>query len=135
METTAPALSSEGPVLESPLPIGDDQFRRVDVNMSLAEYGEGNVLVEWRTLNHQEAAGHEGNGRTRQAAKLVKLFRELRGQPTAYPVLECIGFVDKRHHKPPRLGIAFRLPEVSGNVPGRPQSLHNYLSSEGFFLL
>ncbi|PNP56948.1 hypothetical protein FNYG_15299 [Fusarium nygamai] len=30
METTAPALSSEGPVLETPLPIGDDQFRRVD---------------------------------------------------------------------------------------------------------
>lgn len=49
----------------------------MDVDLSFAAHGNGYVLIEWQILNHQEAVGHEGNGGTRQATKLLQVLREL----------------------------------------------------------
>ncbi|KAL6244857.1 hypothetical protein RBB50_008385 [Rhinocladiella similis] len=134
MEEVAPSLSEGGELLSEPLQIQYDRLRSLGMDRSVAMLDNMNVLIEWRNLTAPEAGGERGKVRAKQAARLASIFQELKSQPTEYRVLDCVGHIDQRDHTPPRLGIVFKVPQLSPS--GIPQkqfhSLHEYLSCRDF---
>ncbi|KAF2111606.1 prion-inhibition and propagation-domain-containing protein [Lophiotrema nucula] len=136
MEEATPSLPGPEAIPEGALPLGYDQMQALNADMSLANFDNKTVLIEWRTLKPSEAAGETGRARMRQAVRLAGMFRELRSLPTDYLVLECFGYVDQRDHIPARLGIVFNIPpmpRVVTSPPTKPfNSLYEYLSLKDF---
>ncbi|KAL4734294.1 hypothetical protein BDV11DRAFT_174908 [Aspergillus similis] len=128
METVAPTVTHNAhPATASPLDLPDDLIQGPDSNRCLVRHAGKQILIEWRVLLNNEAAGEMGKARYEQAIRLVQLFKEVHKHKTQYLIFDCLGLVDQRHHQPPRLGFAFGLPlSPSGGEPN-PISLHDYL--------
>jgi Prion-inhibition and propagation len=134
IEEIAPSLSEAGRLPASPLPIQYDQLQSLGMDRSVAVFHNMNVLVEWRNLTASEASGETGRARAKQAAGLASIFQELKSQPAEYRVLGCVGYVDQRDHRPPRLGTVFNMPQVPQTSTTKKlfHSLYEYLSSPDF---
>ncbi|KAF2474445.1 uncharacterized protein BDR25DRAFT_351996 [Lindgomyces ingoldianus] len=135
MEAVAPLSVQPTALPAHPLAINFDSISTIDDGRSYAKLHEKQILIEWRTLRTSEACGEEGLRRTRQAAKLAGIFKELTGQPKNYLTLDCVGYIDQKDHIPARLGIAFTvpsLPQIPHDHSSSSLTLHDYLTERDF---